>query len=160
MARCKSTSRTSKDAWRSTWCTSRTSSSATTLRKWPSAWPPSLLGLRAQISPTSATRLLILFFQVWCFFSPGFAGGYRQRLQRGTNWKKKIKEVLFKVIWHCTNSLAFTYGNISFLMGIFLFWFFFSQAALIAARNSKEFVSLVEFESAIERVIGGIETNS
>ena len=35
-----------------------------------------------------------------------------------------------------------------------------TQAALIAARNSKEFVSLVEFESAIERVIGGIEKKS
>jgi len=35
-----------------------------------------------------------------------------------------------------------------------------NEAALIAARNSKVVVSLVEFESAIERVIGGIEKTS
>lgn len=35
-----------------------------------------------------------------------------------------------------------------------------NEAALIAARNSKVVVSLIEFESAIERVIGGIEKTS
>ena len=35
-----------------------------------------------------------------------------------------------------------------------------NEAALIAARNGMEQVSLVEFESAIERVIGGIEKKS
>jgi len=35
-----------------------------------------------------------------------------------------------------------------------------NEAALIAARNSKVVVSLVEFEAAIERVIGGIEKTS
>jgi len=35
-----------------------------------------------------------------------------------------------------------------------------NEAALIAARNGKEHVSLIEFEAAIERVIGGIEKKS
>ena len=32
-----------------------------------------------------------------------------------------------------------------------------NEAALIAARKAKDFISLVEFEAAVDRVIGGME---
>jgi len=35
-----------------------------------------------------------------------------------------------------------------------------NEAAIIAARNSKEFISIIDFELATERIIGGVEKKS